>query len=594
VSAGFVVDTELADKVEASPHKKRRGVVRSKRSGNNDAVEKCVQILRGDHATETDVGNEDSELTSRYDGSPSTNSQKLSTSKTPSNASGRQRRASAWEDRLSELADYRKIHWNCNVPQNYKGNRKLGTYVTTQRSHYMLYKEGKTSNMTTFRIQELESMGFEWRLVCLAAWEDRLSELADYRKIHGHCHVHQIYKENRKLGAWVTTQRNHYRLHLEGKASQITLSRMQALESLGFEWGVCVTWEDRLSELADYRKIHGHCNVPKNYSESTKLGDWVANQRSTYRLHEEGKKSYMTLSRIQELKSFGFEWDIYSTAWQARLSELTDYCKIHGHCNVPQSYSENTKLGKWVANQRRHYRLHLEGKRSSMTLSRIQALESLSFEWQSLINQGKGIPKKPSPDDDAKRVCEKALEAPEHMQQHRLRKISALEKSAAIKSTSPLNPTGMAKSTSTSPRVKPQNNKRVETGDALFDKSDFDSPPSELSPRPSLYSDRQDVNSLSPDKSAPAGNSVESMTRDHASQAKQSWPTRQQKNISSLSHAVAGAPENDFLCPAQKPANSRRGAESQLEKFSSKPLVVEPLQQKYHVSTALLLRDGST
>jgi hypothetical protein len=23
-------------------------------------------------------------------------------------------------------------------------------------------------------------------------------------------------------------------------------------------------WEDRLSELADYRKNHGHCNVPQN------------------------------------------------------------------------------------------------------------------------------------------------------------------------------------------------------------------------------------------------------------------------------------------------------------------------------------------
>jgi hypothetical protein len=21
-------------------------------------------------------------------------------------------------------------------------------------------------------------------------------------------------------------------------------------------------WEDRLSELADYRRVHGHCNVP--------------------------------------------------------------------------------------------------------------------------------------------------------------------------------------------------------------------------------------------------------------------------------------------------------------------------------------------
>jgi hypothetical protein len=38
--------------------------------------------------------------------------------------------------------------------------------------------------MITFRSQELESLGFEWDSHS-AAWEDRLSELADYHKIHG-------------------------------------------------------------------------------------------------------------------------------------------------------------------------------------------------------------------------------------------------------------------------------------------------------------------------------------------------------------------------------------------------------------------------
>jgi hypothetical protein len=48
-------------------------------------------------------------------------------------------------------------------------------------------------------------------------------------------------------------QRNQYKLHLEGKKSHMT-SRIQALESLGFEWEFTTAWEDRLSELADYRK----------------------------------------------------------------------------------------------------------------------------------------------------------------------------------------------------------------------------------------------------------------------------------------------------------------------------------------------------
>jgi hypothetical protein len=86
----------------------------------------------------------------------------------------------------------------------------------------------------------------------------------------------------------------------------MTIFRIQALESLGFEWdSYGAAWEDRLSELADYRKIHGHCNVPNRYSENKKLGWWVGTQRMHYRLNQEGKKSWMTLSRIKKLEGYG-------------------------------------------------------------------------------------------------------------------------------------------------------------------------------------------------------------------------------------------------------------------------------------------------
>jgi hypothetical protein len=216
----------------------------------------------------------------------------------------------------------------------------------------------------------------------VSAWEDRLSELADYRKIYGHCNVPNRYSENTKLGKWVSIQRSTYKLHREGKTSPMTLSRIQQLESLGFEWDCSgPAWEVRLRELANYRKIHGHCNSPQNCSENTKLAQWVKTQRSTYKLHGEGKTSPMTSFRIKDLESLGFEWDCSGPAWEDRLSELANYRKIHGHCNVPIRYSENSKLGKWVSNQRSTYKLHGEGKTSPMTLSRIQALESLGFEW---------------------------------------------------------------------------------------------------------------------------------------------------------------------------------------------------------------------
>jgi hypothetical protein len=311
-SAQFIVDLELADEVEVSPHnRKRRGVMKSGRSANNDAAGKCAQILKGLRATEIDVGNEaqvahhreshegiaaaaashpmnsDSEQTNRGDGSANKHSQKIWSSKPPSNSSGKQRRVSAWEDRLSELDDYRKIHGHCNVPHNYSENPKLGKWVLCQRYQYKWHLEGKKSPMTTLRIQELESLSFEWDSHG-AAWEDRLRELADYRKIHGHCNVSRYISENSKLAKWVTNQRSNYKLHLEGNTSPMTTVRIQALESLGFEWdSYGAAWEDRLSELADYRKIQGHCNVPQIYSENPQLANWVGSQRNLYRLHLE-------------------------------------------------------------------------------------------------------------------------------------------------------------------------------------------------------------------------------------------------------------------------------------------------------------------
>ena len=117
----------------------------------------------------------------------------------------------------------------------------------------------------------------------------------------------------------------------------------------------------------------------------------------------------MTNFRIHALEDLGFEWERCGATWEDRLSELADYRKSHGHCNAP-------RLARWVGTQRCQYKLQQEGKRSQMTLARIQALKSLNFEWKSSNCRGKGKPKKSSLDDDATRVRERAVEAPEHVQ----------------------------------------------------------------------------------------------------------------------------------------------------------------------------------
>jgi hypothetical protein len=51
---------------------------------------------------------------------------------------------------------------HCVVPNKYSAKPKLGKWVSTQRTNYKLYQEGKPSAMTAERIRELESVEFKW------------------------------------------------------------------------------------------------------------------------------------------------------------------------------------------------------------------------------------------------------------------------------------------------------------------------------------------------------------------------------------------------------------------------------------------------
>ena len=67
--------------------------------------------------------------------------------------------------------------------------------------------------------------------------------------------------------------------------------------------------------------------------------------------------------------------------WYEIFNELIEYCEIHGHCNVPQKYDENPRLGIWVNKQRMEKKHMDDQKKSSMTQTKIDNLESIGFKW---------------------------------------------------------------------------------------------------------------------------------------------------------------------------------------------------------------------
>ena len=149
-------------------------------------------------------------------------------------------------------------------------------------------------------------------------FEDRLTQLADYKQNNGDCNVPQNFEEYGNLGCWVSNQRSHYRKYKESKKSSMTKQRIRALEKLDFEWKLYLTFEERLSQLADYKQKNGDCNVPSSTKEYGNLGCYVHRQRKEYKKYKESKKSSMTEVRIRALEKLGFKWHISQSLEEIR------------------------------------------------------------------------------------------------------------------------------------------------------------------------------------------------------------------------------------------------------------------------------------
>ena len=128
-------------------------------------------------------------------------------------------------------------------------------------------------------------------------------------------------------------------------------------------------WEKRFSELVRFKAEHGHCNVPRRWSENPELGRWVAKQQAVYRRGE------LSPDRVERLEALGFEWDPSSASWEKRFSELVRFKEEHGHCDVLATWSENPKLGNWVHTQRR------AAKNGQLIEERRRRLEEIGFRF---------------------------------------------------------------------------------------------------------------------------------------------------------------------------------------------------------------------
>jgi hypothetical protein len=339
-----------------------------------------------------------------------------------------------WGVWLAKLKKYKRKHGDCNVPQGWAKDPRLGNWVSDQRKRKKKLDRGEpSSGMTAERAARLEALGFVWApgpkvggaaVPNEAAWEAQLARLAAYKAEHGDCSVPQRWAEDPTLGQWVRNQRAHKRKLDHGEPSEgMTAARVARLEALGFAWELSsaaisirnskaslddARWEAQLAQLKVYKRRQGDCSVPARWAEDPRLGTWVKHQRRLKRKLDRGEPSEgMTAARAAKLEALGFVWELSAAAisirnsksalddagWEAQLAKLKTYMAIHGHCNVPHGWAEDPTLGRWVSRQRRLKRKLDRGEPCrGMTAERAAKLAALGFAWQTLAARRRPAP----------------------------------------------------------------------------------------------------------------------------------------------------------------------------------------------------------
>jgi len=297
--------------------------------------------------------------------------------------------------------------WNVFFEDLEKFNNKFNTFLIPK--HLVEYKKlkawvqeqkrlNKLGRLSEIRLSKLKSIGFSFDLRYSGkkfdyevnpekkekktkvnrpnTWEVNYIRLLEYKLKNGNCNVTRT--QDKVLANFVYKQRVNY------KKKELTISQIQKLELINFEWNTTNkynsnAWELKFSLLKSFYKKTGHSLYRKTDGNES-LYHWVLLQRMEY------KKQRLKTERIDLLNSIKFVWNTSSVSlksrgddykWLLMLEQLDEFRTKNGHCLVPQIYKVNKALGRWVNDQRNN------NKNGRLSQARIDLLNDLQFVWDT-------------------------------------------------------------------------------------------------------------------------------------------------------------------------------------------------------------------
>jgi hypothetical protein len=153
-------------------------------------------------------------------------------------------------------------------------------------------------------------------------WNMQYEQLVEYKRKKGDCLVPRKYEQDKSLTEWVSQQRTRH------KDETIRPDRKKLLDEIEFVWKPDHAhrahdfkpddklWHQQYEKLLEYKRINGHCKVPKPYAKDKALGAWVSNQRAR---HTNNK---MLPDRKELLDAIEFVWKVHSLATRSSTNDV--------------------------------------------------------------------------------------------------------------------------------------------------------------------------------------------------------------------------------------------------------------------------------
>ena len=198
-----------------------------------------------------------------------------------------------WSARYAALAEFKRKHGHCRVSRA-TADATLADWVQHQR-----YLKG-LGTLQEQRFRCLDELGFQWSN-SRQGWNSRYETLAAFFREHGHCRVDREVPDQATLAHWSTATRTARR------RGALRAEQVRKLDALGFQWSPQASasadhWNERLCQLAAFKKRFGHCLVSTLSKDCATLGNWVRTQR----LHK--RRGSLSAECIQRLDELGFVW----------------------------------------------------------------------------------------------------------------------------------------------------------------------------------------------------------------------------------------------------------------------------------------------